>query len=466
MNNFLFKKCEHDSTQSLRDHNYDSLVASNFLAESKISFLSLLTKKITRSKFYVDYVRPHKILKNTIFFTYCLLIKISDLIFYFYKTRRWFNFVNLNDYLKINEISKVIVCEDTSVETPKPATLPDHCQSYLGHHRNSYSADSIYIAKIDNADVYGKTSTVFFDKNALFHDHINVNDDLIAEEFLGFLKFDTSRKKFHLKKIYYDEPFTIEIAASFTDASSSNYAHWLTEVLPKIAVFCNQDQFQHVPLIVDKLPHSNFIESLSLFAKGRKVYFISENKRVTVKSLYLTSVSGYVPFNRRNQSDVILNGGSFHPYAFNLLRSKIFKEIDKLPKKIYPQKIYISRRLASNKRIKNNSELQDIIYDKGFVTVEIEDLNFLQQAILFNNAKEIICSSGSALTNLIFASSECDIQVPIIKHRYANFSYWQNIACSCGNSVSYIFGDEDLTFLDVHSDFSVDLNSLKKYFTK
>ncbi len=434
------------------------------LTETNDIFLMRLAKKISNSKFYGRFIRPSPQLRSLSFYIYNFLSYLTTFTIRLYYCRKsffkWVDLVSLKEYIKKNRIVKIVVCNQSTVSTPKPITFPAGEIEYLSNHKETYNSDSIYIAKIDDARVYGKSNIVFTSQSAIYHDLINFENDLIAEEYSAFCEVDVSKMRLRFKKVFSEQIDIIPFAASFTDACSSNYAHWLTEVLPRIAVFCNLDEFKHIPLIVDQLPHSNLIESLAVVAKGRKIYFINENNNLFVKSLYLTSVSGYVPFDRRNQSNSSLNGGTFNPYAFSLLRTKLFDEVAKLPKVNYPKKIYVRRRLGSNKRIKNGVDLEEIIHAQGYVTVEMEDLTFLQQVILFSNAEKIICSSGSALSNLIFADSKCDIRVPIIKHRYANYSYWQNIASACGNSINYIFGDDDLTFSDVHSDFSFDFNLL------
>jgi capsular polysaccharide biosynthesis protein len=434
------------------------------LTKTSDIFYQDLIKKIKNSKFFRRLVKHSPKLRSLFISINSFLAYLTMSIFRLYYSRKnlfkWIPLVSLKEHVKQNLIVKIVACNQSTVSTPIPIIFPTREIEYLSNHKETYNSDSIYIAKLDGARLFGRSNIIFANESAIYHDLINLENDLLADEFSGFCEVDLSKLRIRIKKPFYYEIDSIPLAASFTDACSSNYAHWLTEVLPRIAVFCNLDEFQNIPLIVDQLPHSNLIEALAVVAKGRKIYFISEKTQLFVKSLYLTSVSGYVPFDLRNQSTSSLSGGFFNPNALGLLRIKLFDELAKLPKLNYPKNFYVRRRLGSNKRIKNGVELEDILLNQGFVIVEIEDLTFIQQVMLFSNAEKIICSSGSALSNLIFADSKCDIRVPIIKHRYANYSYWQNIACACGISITYLFGNEDLSTSDIHSDFSLDLNLL------
>ena len=106
----------------------------------------------------------------------------------------------------------------------------------------------------------------------------------------------------------------------------------------------------------------------------------------------------------------------------------------------------------------NASELEQILINRGYVIVEPEKLTFLQQAMLFSKAKEIVGSSGAALANLIFAPSNASVQILIGKYPNTSYWYWQNIACASGKVVSYILGEvADRDHSGIHADFTVNL---------
>ena len=104
----------------------------------------------------------------------------------------------------------------------------------------------------------------------------------------------------------------------------------------------------------------------------------------------------------------------------------------------------------------NASELEQVLINRGYVIVEPEKLTFLQQAMLFSKAKEIVGSSGAALANLIFAPSNAKVQILIGKYPNTSYWYWPNIACASGKKAHYVLG-KVLNIADgIHADFSVD----------
>lgn len=71
-----------------------------------------------------------------------------------------------------------------------------------------------------------------------------------------------------------------------------------------------------------------------------------------------------------------------------------------------PQLIYINR---SNRRLKNESELQKMLQEIGFEIVNLEELILDEQVLFFSNAKIIIGFHGAGLSNLLFASNSTKV---------------------------------------------------------
>lgn len=74
-----------------------------------------------------------------------------------------------------------------------------------------------------------------------------------------------------------------------------------------------------------------------------------------------------------------------------------------LPQASSPERIYVQRGNARNRRMTNEAQLLDFLKPFGFVSVTMDGLSVAEQANLFGNARVIIATHGAALTNLIFA---------------------------------------------------------------
>ena len=369
--------------------------------------------------------------------------------------KRWRTLIPLVDYVKTRNILPIKVLDAVRVETPVPQVFPAEDQEYLSSPHDHYDFPPIYVAEISNALVYGGTNLVFTQDAVICHDLYDFERDYTSEELHGRHLIDAKKKRMRL--VNYDvAPERVPVAAVFVDACALNYAHWLTEVLPRIAAFCAEEQFASIPIIVNDGLHHNIMESLYLITgPEREIIALPVGRAIQADSLYVTSVAGYVPFERRKNKLSGHSHGLFSSSVFDLIRKRVFQLTDKFPLQNWPEKIYL-RRNSGARKVTNASELEQILINRGYVIVEPDKLTFLQQAMLFSNAKEIVGSSGAALANLIFAPSNANVQILIGKYPNTSYWYWQNIACASGKKVDYVLGKVLKIDNGIHSDFSVD----------
>jgi capsular polysaccharide biosynthesis protein len=373
------------------------------------------------------------------------------------KARRWLHLTRLSEFAKTREIPSIQVTDAALVETPAPTVLPACDQDYLASPHDRYNFPSIYVATISHGIIYGGTNLVLTKDEVICHDLYDFERDYTSEELLGRNLLDP--KKSRIRWLVHDEsPVHLPAAADFVDACATNYAHWLTEVLPRIAVFCAEEQFKGVPIVVNDGLHKNIMESLFLVAGSeREVVTLPIGRAIQVDALYLTSVAGYVPFDRRNKKLDGHSHGLFSPPAFELIRRQVASFVGKLPEQPWPEKIYL-RRNSGVRKVTNATELEELLVAKGCVIVEPENLSFLQQAQLFTHAKVIIGSSGAALANIVFAPPNVKVFILIGKYPDTSYWYWQNIACASSKTVSYVFGEVAGSASGIHADFTVDLD--------
>ena len=368
---------------------------------------------------------------------------------------RWRPIVKLADYVNASNISTIKVFDAERIDTPPPVVIPHEDQAYLVSPHDCYEFPPIYVAQLSDAQVYGKTNLVFLQNAVICHDLYDFERDYTSEELHGRHVIDAKKKRMRLLRND-ATPEHIPVAAAFLDACAPNYAHWLTEVLPRIAVFCSLEQHANVPIIVDDDLHPNIMESLALVVgNDREIFTLPVGRAINVDVLYVTSVAGYVPFERRNTKLIGHSHGLFSSLAFGQLRKQLLPFADKLPHQDFPRKIYL-RRKSGGRKITNANEIEKLLVDNGYVIVEPEKLTFLQQLALFASVDEIVAPSGAALANLIFVPSETSVHILIGKYDGTSYWYWQNMACASGKQVLYSLGGLSDSRSTIHSDFLID----------
>lgn len=372
------------------------------------------------------------------------------------KAKRWHPLTKLSDFLKKREISTYKLVDAALAETPEPKVFPVRDQSYLVSLHDRYTFPEIFVATIKNAMTYGGTNLILADDEVICHDLYDFERDYTSEEFHGRTLIDPKSKR--IRWLLHDEaPEPILVGAIFVDACAANYAHWMTEVLPRIVAFCGDERFKGVPIVVNEGLHQNIMESLLLVAgTEREIITLPTGRALAVGELYLTSVAGYVPFERRTNKLSYHSHGVFSPRAFELLRNHLNALGQKTEEEAWPEKIFL-RRNSGTRKVTNAAELEKLLVARGYVIVETEKLTFLQQIQLFKNAKEIVAPTGAALSNAIFCKPGTQVAILMAKHENMIYKYWFNMLAPLQVRVFYVLGSIVKKHdLGIHGDFFVD----------
>lgn len=366
----------------------------------------------------------------------------------------WRPIVKLVDYVNSSNLPSIQVFETEKIDTPPPRVVPSEERALASPH-SFYEFPPIYVAELSNARACGGSNLVLMADSVICHDLYDFARDYTSEELHGRHVIDPKNKRVRLLR-HDTKPVHIPVAAVFLDACSSNYAHWLTEVLPRIAVFCSLGQYKRVPIIVDDGLHPNIMESLSfIVGSDREIFTLPVGRAIDADTLYITSVAGYVPFERRKTKLGEHSHGVFSSRAFHLLDKKLLRFQDRTPFKALPKKIYL-RRNSTLRNVVNADEIERMLVRCGYTIIDPENLTFFQQCALFRSADEIVGPTGAAFSNLIFARPDVRVQIFISNYVEHNYWYWQNMALASGKTVRYVIGNLAEGEAGVHGNYYID----------
>ena len=375
---------------------------------------------------------------------------------------RWRPLVKLLDYVKIKDIETINLLDGAKICINTPDVFPTEDQFNLQSQQDCFEFPRIFVAKIRKSLVYGGTNLVFAGNDVVCHDLYHFAQDFTSEELHRRHIVDP---KGRLRLLCHDmAPERIPVAATFVDACASNYAHWLTEVLPRITAFCSYRQFKNVPIIVNDQLHQNIMDSLAaIVGPNRLVILLPVGRAVDVELLYVTSVSGYVPFEPRNRKHIAGSHGVFSPPAVGLMRKRLLDLAGLLPAENWPKKIFI-RRNTTIRKLTNAEVVEERFSSQGYAVVEPERLTFLQQVALFANANEVAAPTGAALASAIFCNPGTSIVVLMAKHKHMIYSYWLNLLGPIMIDLTYLLGEIDAKRgLGIHGDFSVSVRDVDAF---
>ena len=351
------------------------------------------------------------------------------------------------------------LCMAEHVHAVPSMVFPRVSQSAVHSLEQDYEFPEIVVTQISEAEVIGRSNLTVWNNMMLHHDLYRFSHDFTSEELHG--KIRVFPKKSMVARIAKPELQTqIAEAAVFTDSCSSNYAHWLTEVLPRINLFCRANPGSDVPLIVDAGLHRNIEASLLAVAgETKSIVRLGAGNSAQVKRLLVTSPTGYIPFERRSGSMSGHFHGVFSSYALSSLRRHLRDVLPESPDN--PLKKIFLRRNSHSRLMRNERQLEERLIERGFSVVQPELLSFADQFHLFSNAEAVVGATGAALANLVFCPEDVRVVICLSSHPDHSYGYWQSMAAASGSCVSYVLGPiEGAKATGVHADFSVDIDDV------
>jgi capsular polysaccharide biosynthesis protein len=429
-----------------------SIAVSNRRA-SGAGFVSELRQTVL-GRLYVNHLKQVPAIRAIVIWLWKNAHPLYARCFSCLRTCKWKSLVRFGDYFESSKEEKYVLVESCVAAAPVPRVYPPTEQKHLASPTDRLIFPKVRVAVLTGAIQYGGTNLVIVEDQAVCHDLYDFRRDFTSEELHARHQIDHKRNRMRCF-LYDDGPEEIRVAATFVDACATNYAHWMTEVLPRVVLFCADTRFRGVPIIVNDGLHKNIMESLLLaVGHGREIITLPIGRALRVGRLYLTSATGYVPFDRRNNKRAGHSHGLFCPEALLRLR-QLLPARDQTTDHDSPEKIYL-KRTSGTRKIANAVEVEQILISHGYTTVEPEKLSFTQQMRLFNNARMIIGPSGSAIANAIYCRTDAEVTILMGKHEKMIYRYWCNMLAPLGVRVNYILGDiAKERHLGIHGDFEI-----------
>lgn len=118
-----------------------------------------------------------------------------------------------------------------------------------------------------------------------------------------------------------------------------------------------------------------------------------------------------------------------------------------------PRRLYITRRLATMRRILNEEQLLAGLRSEGFQPVALETMSLAEQCRCFATAEAVVSPHGAGLTNLLHAPPGCTV-VELFPAEPARHYRW--LCHACGHRYACLAGDTGSR----NADFAVDVDAV------
>lgn len=175
--------------------------------------------------------------------------------------------------------------------------------------------------------------------------------------------------------------------AVLTASNQSFYYHWIFDILPRLKL-----ALEHAPdidhlYLQRKLPFQHETLDILGIDPGRIVNAEDEP--------WIGTDQMIVPCHQ------IMTGHRHPGWVTDWMRQKFGCRQQSTD---HGRRIYVSRSMARNRRVKNEDEVLAILEPLGFEIVHAEKYTFEEQISIFANAQAIVAPHGAGLANLVFCA--------------------------------------------------------------
>ena len=274
---------------------------------------------------------------------------------------------------------------------------------------SSYEFTAAAIYAIEYGDGVARANVDFFEKkNQALCDHqIDFHMDYLAEIRHG-ASYVIGRGKlvyFYAHKVLAKLSDTGPVGV-FNFSLSQNYAHFLTELLPRLALFNDYAAETNKRILIDEGLHETQFEAIAALFKDGEKYALMRNLPLHVPEAIKISSSGYVPYEAIGDNPFNLrHQGFFHPVAMRLLVEKCYAYAGLTDTPTTGgRKLFLDRRAGSMRVISNADEIRELAKAHGFEIVKPEQLSFKEQIQLLPRRKKSSARPGQRWPTVYFVA--------------------------------------------------------------
>lgn len=190
----------------------------------------------------------------------------------------------------------------------------------------------------------------------------------------------------------------IESGFLMSSKNSQNWYHFLIEDLPKLAYCSNLDA--DIPLLISATTPKNGVELLKLLS-NREILIISPDRIIEVDQLYLPKKTSWISDQSPKDSNFENTNFWLDREAISYIRDHL-SELNTVYKCEPSLKIFVGRQNQVSRNIVNYNHVESFLIDKGFISLNLNELSVKEAINFFAQSKLSIISGGAECANLLF----------------------------------------------------------------
>lgn len=221
-------------------------------------------------------------------------------------------------------------------------------------------------------------------------------------------------------------PKATELSGNWTSmisywSASTNFYHWFTDGLPRLAVLSELPA--DVKVLVPAKLRPFQVETLRWLGLEAR-YRPTSERHLVIENYYFSS-------------PVVMTGCD-SPYSVQFLRRAF---LDKADRSYHTPSRFYLQRIRKTRGVVNEEQLVAFFQEQGWAIVDPEQLTLAQQIQLFANATAICGLHGAGFTNLLWVSPGCKV-LELVSRTYMNGCF-EGIAQYVGADYRYLLCEGD-----------------------
>ena len=263
-------------------------------------------------------------------------------------------------------------------------------------------------------------------------------------------------------------PEKIKQGIAIIGANDTNYYHWVIEVLNKLQFITElPEEYANYPILISEqaLKIASIKTYISHLKINREFIYLESCLEYQVDELLFISSANYFVANLKLGHQWTAQSCFFRESSLKYLRDSALDAVKKSTEVNTPARIFLARKGII--RNYNQTEVFDLLSQFGFEAVYLEDLEFLQQVRLMQNADMVVGPTGAAWTNLIFCNPGTQA-LCWMADEIGDFSCFSNLAKFSGVDMQYFryrTAKKDSREL-YYANYSIELKMIKQWLKK
>ncbi|MGP4805458.1 glycosyltransferase family 61 protein [Agrobacterium cavarae] len=383
-------------------------------------------------------------------------------------------------------IKQEILLEKRTVSGSEPKFFGGIDSVDLTLYRGAQLAPRVTLTQFENVTAIGRSELVLHGSNALYPSPFD--PALYSFMLEGEKRARVNLKRGRIKMLFRSRSIKLDTAISLLGQCNGNYAHWVLEVLTRLALVNSRPELRGLPLLIDTPIHEKMLDALDLLnASGREVIPVRDAERVKLKRLFsITSPSFTPPETRQFFNTGIIapperDQFQFSPDAFDVLRNLAVSECSQYvaPKPMEtrylthssratdPRLVFLQRRpgtTGNGRHVANEAVVQGELRKQKFRVIDTFSLSFEEQVMALQGSEIVVSAVGAACANLIFCKP--GLSVIMLSPRYPNATwfYWVNLMIAAGHKLYFVLGPQVASSSGTiyHKDFKISLKLLNE----